>query len=47
MFQRKRKPNLIINRGVNKTVICLNILINHIGDNCKILIKGNGDNLMI
>jgi hypothetical protein len=46
-FQRKRKLILIINRGFSKTVIGINISLNHIGDSRKMLIKGIGDNLMI
>jgi len=36
----------IINRGLSKTVICIYVLINRIGNNCKMPIKGNDDNLM-
>jgi len=47
MFQIIGKLILVIDRGFSKTVICINILINHIGDSCKMLIKGISNNVMI
>jgi hypothetical protein len=45
-IQRIGKLILIIDRGFSKTVLCINILINHNEDSCKILIK-DSDNKMI
>jgi len=47
MIQRTGKLILIIDKGFSETIICINILINYIGDSCKMLIKGIGNNLMI
>jgi hypothetical protein len=47
MFQRIGKLILIIDRGFSKTLIWINVLINHIGDICKMLIKDISDSLMI
>jgi len=47
MFQITGKCILIIGIGFSKTVICCNVPINHIGDRCKMLIKGISDSLLI
>jgi len=39
MFQRIRKHIQIIDRDFSKTVIYVNVVINHIGDSCKMVHK--------
>jgi len=39
MFQRIGKHILIIDRDFSKTVIYVNVFINHTGDSCKMVSK--------
>ena len=47
LVQRKGKLILSINKRFSEAVTCSDILSNHIGNGCEVLIKGVSDDLMV